>query len=145
MVSTVMKKVARKRGRTTPESVSGVVLSSNLITKIRIVVLTPVRNPIMGKEKGDTLPAGATKLFEYHCLESDSSSDADLWHRSHCKVTVGECVNEEYAELSRQERMENGCPLVYSITFEDGYRGDAWEDELLESEEQYERPDPPRR
>ena len=95
--------------------------------------------------KRDMIATGVSKFFEYHCFESDSSLDADLWHRSHCKVTVGECVNEEFAEMSKEERMENSCPLVYSVTFPDGHKGDAWEDELLESEEQYERPDPPKK
>lgn len=74
--------------------------------------------------------------FEYRCFESDSSSDAALWRRSHNLVRV----------LGRSEDSEDfdlGEPLTFDIEFEDGRTGTAWEDELLRSPAEYTRPDPP--
>ncbi len=82
------------------------------------------------------------KYFEYHCLESDASSDADLWYRSHSRVQVTG-ITEQGVGDTPEERAEEGCPRVYRIRFEDGFEHDAFEDELLDSEDQYERPDPP--
>lgn len=81
-------------------------------------------------------------FFEYHCNESDSSSDAHLWYRSHQKVKVLGVVYEgEGGTL--EERIEQGHPAVFKVQFEDGYEDDVFEDEILESEKDYCRPDPP--
>lgn len=84
-----------------------------------------------------------TKLFEYHCYEGHDSQDAQLWYRSHQKVVVGECQNSEYLEMTLKEREEAAMPLVYAITFSDGFTGHAWEDELLDSKSEYYCDDPP--
>ena len=92
----------------------------------------------------ELIPNGTEIFFEYHCWESHESSDAQLWYRSHQKVTVIECVNaHENGDMSFIERCENGHQLVYKVQFPDGHIGDVFEDELMESEENYERPNPP--
>jgi len=91
----------------------------------------------------DGIEPGTDKYFEYRCWESHSSSDAHLWYRSHCKVTVLKCVNPEYGDITIEERCEAGMALVYCVRFPDGYEGDVWEDELLDSPEEYNRPSPP--
>ena len=84
-----------------------------------------------------------TKLFEYHCYEGHDSQDAELWYHSHQKVSVGECENPEEAKFSLQERQENGCPLAFKVTFSNGFKSTAMEDELLDSKKEFYRPDPP--
>lgn len=87
---------------------------------------------------------GARLWFEYHCLESPGSADAELWYKSHSRVTVIECMNMEYSDLDQTERQEGGTPLVYTVQFEDGHIGDVFEDELLDTKAEYYRPDPPK-
>lgn len=70
----------------------------------------------------------ATRWFEYHCLESEKSSDAELWHRTHQQVAV--------LGLSGSEETP-----VLSIQFMDGFKGECWIDELVKSPEQFTRPD----
>jgi hypothetical protein len=71
----------------------------------------------------------ATVYFEYHCLESEQSSDAELWHRTHQQVKV----------LSMAGPDESDCEL-YNIQFEDGFIGSAFADELLYTTTEYSRP-----
>jgi hypothetical protein len=73
------------------------------------------------------------RWFEYHCLESEDSCDAELWHRTHQRVTV-------LAGPDDDPRNDPEHP-VYRIRFDDGYEGDAFGDELLRSPRQFERPD----
>ena len=90
------------------------------------------------------IKVGKTKWFEYHCYESLDSADYELWIRSHQRVIVGECENEsEFGNLTLQERHNEGTPLVYQITFVDGFVGAAFEDELLTSKKHFCRPNPP--
>lgn len=94
------------------------------------------------------IPCGTQCLFEYHCEESDDSPDAELWYRSHSRVVVQRCVNPEYLEAAEtmNARLEEcGMPLAYEVLFADGFLGCAMEDELLLTEADYERPNPPRR
>jgi hypothetical protein len=93
----------------------------------------------------DRIPKGSRRWFEYHCWESESSSDAELWHHSHQRVTVGTCTNPEYGRHTQEERYEDGCPLAYRVVFKNGYKAEAMEDELLTSRKDFERPDPPKR
>lgn len=86
---------------------------------------------------------GDLAWFEYHCLESDDSADAALWHRSHQQVMVlGRAADEDLGG-TLLERAEAGCPNAYRIRFGDGHEGTALEDELLTGPEHYERPGPP--
>ena len=84
-------------------------------------------DPIIGKEF----------WFEYHCFESDKSGDAQLWYRSHQKVIVIGRGEDDHDEFPNE-------PKVYRIQFEDGFIGDAWDDELMDSPEDFYRPDPPK-
>jgi hypothetical protein len=103
------------------------------------------------RHRGDVL------WFEYHCWESPSSSDAELWYRSHRKVTVlNVASNDAYDPrhpgrtikgglITMRDRGEAGLPIVYRVKFADGFVADATEDELLDSPKEYERPAPPKR
>ena len=92
-----------------------------------------------------------TVWFEYHCWEDHRSADAPIWYRSHQQVLnlghVGPeghdpCLADEIP--TRQERAYEGCPCLYRVRFEDGLEWDVFEDELLDSPEEFTRPDPPR-
>lgn len=79
---------------------------------------------------------GKVFWFEYHCLESPESCDAELWYRSHQKVLVlnrGIDDSDEYPDE----------PKVYDVVFKDGFEGTVWEDELMYSPNEFYRPDPP--
>ena len=97
--------------------------------------------------RNSKIPFGTRCFFEYHCKESHDSSDAELWYRSHQKVEVMNCVNDEFFSegSAMRYRIENGTPLAYEVAFSDGFRATAMEDELLEAEVDYGRPDPPQR
>ena len=86
------------------------------------------------------------RFFEYHYWESPESSDAELWYRSHQKVTVLNCENlDEYGDMTLEERYEGGTPLAYRVRFADGFEGTAMEDELMNDKSDFCRPDPPQR
>lgn len=88
---------------------------------------------------------GERAWFEYHCYESADSNDADLWYRSHQQVTVtGREENDAPGSTSFRERCDNATPWTYGVLFEDGHRGTAIEDELMDSPDEFYRPDPPR-
>ena len=96
---------------------------------------------------------GESCLFEYHCFESHESADAQLWYRSHKPVRVLRIAqNDGYdpadASLtptaSWNERAEAGTPIVYTVVFADGFKGDAFEDELVDNISEFFRPDPPK-
>jgi len=105
----------------------------------------PSTTRMSSKKLKDTIEVGISRWFEYHCWESHKSADAELWYRSHQKVTVGKVLNPEFGDLSYKERLDNGTPLVYEIVFSDGVKGTAFEDELLRSRKKFSRPDPPSR
>lgn len=89
---------------------------------------------------------GQQLFFEYHCFESHSSSDAELWYRSHQSIIIiGFAPNDGWDIVSQEERNEGGTPIMYKIKFNDRFIGDAFEDELLDSEKEYCRPSPPKR
>ncbi len=78
--------------------------------------------------------------FEYHCFESNISCDAQIWYRSHQKVKVTNVV--EWSQNNLQDRIDNGSPRVYNIEFKDGFKCEAFEDELMNSPKEFFRPDP---
>ncbi len=83
------------------------------------------------------------RWFEYHCNESHDSGDAQLWYRSHRRVRVIG-IKERGQGKDCIERAENGCPRVYRVRFlHDGFEGDVFEDELLLTKSEFERPNPP--
>ena len=86
---------------------------------------------------------GNTYWFEYHCYEGHDSADAQLWYRSHQKVKVLSLVEKGYGK-TKIERGDNGQPAVDKIQFEDGFIGDAMEDEIMYSTSEFFRPNPPK-
>jgi len=78
--------------------------------------------------------------FEYHCFESDESCDSEIWYRSHQKVKVLSVSEWSLDEL--KDRIEDGQPRVYSVKFNDGFIADVLEDELMESKDEFYRPEP---
>lgn len=82
-------------------------------------------------------------FFEYHCYEGHDSADAQLWYRSHQKVTVLK-QTEKGAGKTKLERANNGQPAVYRVRFADGYIAEAIEDELMDSRKGFFRPNPPK-
>lgn len=85
---------------------------------------------------------GEQMWFEYHCFESEKSCDKHLWKRSHQLVNILD-ISEMGGGDTMYERLNNGEPRVYRIEFDDGLVGDAFEDELMLSPEEFIRPDPP--
>lgn len=89
---------------------------------------------------------GQRLWFEYHCWESPKSADAELWYHSHQQCTVLGMVHcDGYDIHSQSERYEAACTIAYRVHFDDGFESDAVEDELLDSQNEFERADPPKR
>jgi 8-oxo-dGTP pyrophosphatase MutT (NUDIX family) len=100
---------------------------------------------VKGQRISGLKPIGSRLWFEYHCLESHDSSDAQLWYRSHQRVTIVDLKDSEIpAYESAYWRSYQGMPLAYTIRFADGSTFAATEDELLDSPKDFCRPDPPR-
>lgn len=98
-----------------------------------------------GQEIHDLRIPGQRVWFEYHCSQSHHSSDACVWYRSHQQVTVIG-FDDGCADLiasTFEERLDNGQPLVYDVKFDDGFTWTVFEDELLDSPDEYSRDDPP--
>ena len=87
---------------------------------------------------------GKTMWFEYHCFKSPESCDSEIWYRSHQQVEVLS-ISEMGNGDTPQERGENGEPRVYKVRFEDGFEYDVFEDELMDSKDDFYRPDPPKK
>ena len=77
--------------------------------------------------------ARGRRLFEYHCYEGEDSGDAELWHHTHQPVTV--LAKTQARGLGGDE------PRMYRVRFADGYEHEVFDDELLTTEAEYERPD----
>lgn len=88
---------------------------------------------------------GERPLFEYHCYEGHDSEDAELWYRSHQRVEVLGVEEHDGVGLTFAERLDFGHPKGYRVRFEDGFEGIALDDELMEDDTGFCRPDPPRR
>lgn len=85
---------------------------------------------------------GKVFWFEYHCFESPKSGDAEVWYHSHQKVLVLSIAEYGIGD-NKEERLMDGCPRVYKVQFEDGLEWDVFEDELLDSPNDFCRPNPP--
>lgn len=48
-------------------------------------------------------------------------------------------------DMSREEREDAALPLVYQVQFPDGTEEDVFEEELLDSPDEFQRPPPPDR
>ena len=78
--------------------------------------------------------ARGRRWFEYHCWEDEQSSDANLWHHTHQKVTV-------LRKLPDSESIGNGETIkMYRIKFLDNFEADVFGDELVKSPQDFERP-----
>lgn len=87
---------------------------------------------------------GKRYWFEYHCNESHTSDDAKLWYRSHQQVVVTRVADvDPVAYTTLTERCDCACQLLYKVTFDDGFEGTVFEDELMISQRQFCRPNPP--
>ena len=81
--------------------------------------------------------------FEYHCLESPSSQDSEIWYHSHQKVKVLDIVELGNGK-TKEERLEIGEPRIYKVKFNDDFICDIFEDELLNNKSEFCRPEPPK-
>lgn len=87
---------------------------------------------------------GKRYWFEYHCNESHDSPDAPVWYRSHqqCEVLrVADCDGAFFDTF--KDRGEMGHQILYRVKFDDGLEWDVFEDELLDSIDEFQRPAPP--
>lgn len=73
------------------------------------------------------LPAKA--FFEYHCFESEKSADAEIWRRTHQKVTVLRILTPAESDYE-----------MYRVRFDDGHEATVFADELMNSRGKFERP-----
>ncbi|KKK98328.1 hypothetical protein LCGC14_2643830 [marine sediment metagenome] len=73
--------------------------------------------------------ARGRRWFEYHCYEGEDSSDAELWHHTHQEVIV----------LARIPNCDTS--RMYHVEFTDGFKWDVFDDELIASPKDFERPD----
>ena len=101
---------------------------------------------IYESEQQDKIDDKVDKVFwfEYHCLESPSSCDAEIWYRSHSKIEILGIVEMGNGE-TLQERAEIGEPRVYRARFEDGFEHDVYEDEVMNAPDEFHRPNPPKK
>ncbi len=64
-------------------------------------------------------------FFEYHCLQSEESCDAELWHHTRQRAVVVAVVTYPEVDLELSP--------MYVIRFEDGYQYDVFNDEVTKS------------
>ena len=87
---------------------------------------------------------GDTCWFEYHCNESHKSEHAQVWYRSHQKVVILKLQDcDGIGIFSQKERFEEAIQLIYQVRWSDGFIHDVFEDELLDSNTEFCRPQPP--
>lgn len=106
------------------------------------LILKEIKEGISNNQIDDKV--GKEFWFEYHCFESPKSTDAEAWYRSHQKVKVLS-IAEMGNGNTPEERGENGEPRVYKVEFPDGLKWDVFEDELMNSTDEFYRPNPPKR
>jgi len=99
---------------------------------------------VNGTKVEDLAVIGRRYWFEYHCWESHESGDAKVWYHSHQQcVVLGFAKCDPCFFQTIQERGEAGHCLLYRVRFDDGLEWDVFEDELMDDQEQFCRPDPP--
>jgi hypothetical protein len=72
----------------------------------------------------------AKAFFEYHCFESEQSADAEIWRRTHQRVSVLRMLSARESDYE-----------MYRVQFNDGHEADVFADELMNTPKSYERPD----
>ena len=98
-----------------------------------------------GQTVKDLRVFGHTFWFEYHCYEGHDSADAKVWYRSHQQCVVQDFADCDPAAFTTfEERADAGHSIVYRVRFADGLEWDVFEDELLDSRDQFCRSDPPK-
>lgn len=87
----------------------------------------------------DVIPNNTKLWFEYHCDTQETSKDYWLYLRTHQQVTVIKLTDPDNTceNTTLAERGENGIPLVYTVEFSDGVTGDVFEDELMNSQNDF--------
>ena len=113
-------------------------------SKIRNIIKTTLNEWLSEQQDKTDDKVGKVFWFEYHCFESPSSCDAEVWYRSHSKIEILGIVEMGNGETP-QERGENGEPRLYRARFEDGFEYDVWEDEVMNSPNEFYRPNPPKK
>ena len=68
--------------------------------------------------------------FEYHCWESEQSSDAKLWHHTHQKVEVLRLLDPNESDYE-----------MYEVKFSDGLLAHVFADELMNNQSKFTRKD----
>lgn len=79
----------------------------------------------------DSRLARGRRWFEYHCYEGEDSCDAQLWHHTHQRVKVLRKLTNNDPEVGR----------MYRVRFSDGLEYDIYDDELVKSPAEFQRPD----
>ena len=78
--------------------------------------------------------ARGRRWFEYHCYEGEDSGDAELWHHTHQQVViVHKCGKDEVDEAD--------VGRMYRVRFANGFEYECFDDELVHSPAEFERPD----
>lgn len=75
---------------------------------------------------------GELAYFEYHCSQSHTSCDAEIWYRSQQPVVVLETI-EKGVGRTMLKRNEYAIPRLYKVRFLDGLEYGVFEDELFTS------------
>lgn len=87
---------------------------------------------------------GEKAWFEYHCLESPESSDAEAWYHSHQRcIVLAEEPSDAWEGSTFKERGEEGQPKLYRVRFNDGIEWAVFEDELMTDPGGFYQPHPP--
>lgn len=86
---------------------------------------------------------GRRMWYEYRCYEGIDSADVHLWYRSHQQVEVIDIAEPGGMLKTLEERGEEGMPRTYNIKFVDGLVAEAWEDEIVESPDEFIMVPPP--
>jgi hypothetical protein len=86
--------------------------------------------PASGEPQRHHYSYPAKAFFEYHCFESEQSADAEIWRRTHQRVTVLRMLTPDESDYE-----------MYRIRFADEHEADVFADELMHTSKLYERPD----
>ncbi len=83
-------------------------------------------------QKEDKRLARGRRWFEYHCYESEDSSDAIAWHHTHQKIII-------LRKLEDSEVIGSGEKIrMYRVRFPDNIEWDVFDDELVSSPSNFE-------
>ena len=109
-----------------------------------MIILKNHNLKIESVEEIDDPRVGKEFWFEYHCNEGEDSRDYPMYLHSHQKCIILSIAEKGIGE-TEIERLENACQRVYHVKFKDGFEWSVFEDEILDSPKEYQRPDPPKK